>query len=222
MKNKVVALIPARSGSKGIPNKAMAKVFKHPLIEYSIRTALNSAIHEVWVSSDGDDILNFATNIGCKTLKRPDELATDTASIEDVIKHFTDNVEYKYLVLIQATSPLVLPQHVNKGLTMFLEKQDQYDSAFSVYSMEDNDMLFWDKSKMKPVNYNHLKRGVRQNRKEKYFVETGGFYITTREQFLESGCRIGKNPLMIPVPFWSSFEVDTMEDLKMIEKLLAY
>lgn len=219
---KVVALIPARSGSKGIPNKAMALVFKRPLIEYSIRTALNAKVHEVWCSSDSDQILNFADRLGCKTLKRPEEFSNDTASIESVIKHFTDNVEYTYIVLIQATSPLLLPQHLDRGLSMFFDNLDKYDSAFSVCSMEKNDILFWDKETMKSVNYDYQKRGRRQERKDRYFIETGAFYITTKEQFLSTECRIGKKPLFVEVPYWTTPEVDTMEDLKMIEKLIAY
>lgn len=219
---KVVALICARKGSKGIPNKAMSKVFKRPLIEYSIRTALNAKVHDVYVSSDGDDILNFAQKLGCKTLRRPDELANDTASIESVIKHFTDNVEYSYIALVQPTSPLLLPQHLDKGLSMYFDNFDKYDSILATYSMEKADMLFWDKETMKPVNYDHQARGRRQDRKDQYFVETGAFYITSREQFLESGCRIGKRPGFCEVPYWSSPEIDTMEDLKMVEKLIAY
>jgi len=219
---KVVALICARSGSKGIPNKAMAPLFKRPLIEYSIRTALNAKIHEVHVSSDSNDILNFAQKLGCKTLRRPDKLANDTASIESVIKHFTFATEYSYIVLIQPTSPLLLPQHLDKGLSMYFDNLDKLDSVFSVYSMEKNDILFWDSDTMKPVNYDHQARGIRQERKNRYFVETGAFYITSREQFLESGCRIGKRPGFCEVPYWSSPEIDTMEDLKMVEKLIAY
>jgi CMP-N,N'-diacetyllegionaminic acid synthase len=222
MKNKVVALICARAGSKGIPNKAMTPLFRRPLIEYSLQTAKKASVHEVWVSSDSDMILNFAKNYGCFTIKRPDKLATDTASIESVILHFTENVDYSYLVLIQPTSPLVLPQHINRGLTEFFKVDGKYDSAFSVYSMEKNDILFWDKETMTPVNYNHMKRGIRQERKDKYYVETGGFYVTTKAQFLESKCRIGKKPLMVEVPFWSSFEIDTPEDLKNVEKLIGY
>lgn len=219
---KVVALICARSGSRGIPNKMMFPIFKRPLIEYSIKTALNTSVHEVYVSSNSDQILSFASSLGCKTLKRPDKFATDTSSIEDVIKHFTENVDYEYMVLIQPTSPLLLPQHVNKGITEFFQKADLYDSAFSVYSMEKNDVLFWDKIKNKAVNYRPLKRGIRQERETRYYVETGGFYIFSKDLFLKTKCRIGKKPLYVEIPRWASLEVDTMEDLKNIEKLLAY
>lgn len=219
---KVVALIPARKGSKGIPNKNMALLFRRPLIEYSFQSALKASVHEVWCSTDSDEILHFASLIGVKGLKRPAELATDTASIESVIEHFLNNVDCSYTVLIQPTSPLLLPQHINKCLTEFFQNLDKYDSAFSVYSMEKNDILFWDRETMMPVNYDHLNRGRRQERKDRYVVETGGFYIFSKEKFLETKCRIGEKPLLFEVPFWSSFEVDTPEDLKNIEKLVAY
>ncbi len=219
---KVVALIPARGGSKGIPNKALVSLFKRPLLEYSIQTAKRAAVHEVWISSDSDQILGFAMNMGCKVLKRPKQFATDTASIESVIQHFGENVDYHDMVLIQATSPLLLPQHIDKAITTYLQSNGKYDSAFSGYYMEKNDMLFWDKQTMKPVNYDHLKRGIRQKRKERFFIESGGFYIFSKKLFDEKKCRIGDKPFFAEVPFWSSFEVDTPEDLKNIEKLLAY
>jgi CMP-N,N'-diacetyllegionaminic acid synthase len=219
---KIVALIPARGGSKGIPNKPLASLYKHPLIEYTIQTVLKSDIHEVWVSSDSDQILGFAASQGCKTLKRPKEFATDTASIESVIEHFGQNVDYHDMVLVQVTSPLLLPQHINKALSIYLHNSDVYDSAFSGYYMEKADMLFWDAEMMKAVNYDPKQRGIRQKRKIKHFVESGGFYIFSKKMFDEKKCRIGDKPLFAEIPFWSSFEVDTPEDLKMIEKLIAY
>ena len=92
----------------------------------------------------------------------------------------------------------------------------------SVYGMEDNDMLFWSCNGNYPIpmNYNPNDRGRRQERINKHIVETGAFYITTRGQFLQSKCRIGSKVLPVHIPFWRSFEVDDMDDLTNIEKLI--
>ena len=83
MKGKIIAIIPARGGSKGIPGKNLIPINGRPLIEWSINHALSSAlVDEVWVSSDSQEILKFSESVGAKTITRPVEISGDKASSE--------------------------------------------------------------------------------------------------------------------------------------------
>ena len=91
IKQKVLAIIPARGGSKGAPRKNIKPLLKKPLIYYSIKSALESKlIDKVVVSSDDDKILQIAKKNGSETIKRPARLATDTASTEGALEHVLD------------------------------------------------------------------------------------------------------------------------------------
>lgn len=88
---RVVALIPARGGSKGIPRKNLTMVWAEPMIAHSIRIAkMCPLIHEVWVSTDDDEIANVSRERGAKVIMRPSELAGDTSSDLETFQHFVD------------------------------------------------------------------------------------------------------------------------------------
>ena len=108
-KNKTfLAIIPARGGSKRLPRKNILNLGGKPLIAYSIEAGLDSSyIDKVVVTSDDDEILTISKKYGAVTINRPDELASDTSTTFDAIKHTVDNCEkYDYIVLLQPTSPL--------------------------------------------------------------------------------------------------------------------
>lgn len=109
MTKRVLAIIPARGGSKGIPKKNIIDLAGKPLIAWTIEASYCSKyITKTIVSSDSDEILEVAKNHNSNILKRPDELATDISSSEIVVKHAIENMEEKfdYIVLLQPTSPL--------------------------------------------------------------------------------------------------------------------
>ncbi len=221
---KIVSLIPARGGSKSIPCKPLYPINGTPMIDYVITASKLSKVDETWISTEDQRIKDHVSSKWNRSNihHRPAELAGDVSSIEEVIEHFTNQVDYDILVLLQCTSPMTLSVDINKGISMLIPRRYMYDSAMSVYGMENNDMLFWSCSGNypTPVNYNPNNRGRRQERYNKHIVETGAFYITTREQFLQSKCRIGEKILPIHVPYWRSFEVDDIDDLTNIERLM--
>ena len=97
MKNlKIVALIPARSGSTGLAKKNIKKLHGKPLIQYSIDAAKNCPeISDVFLSSDSDEYLELAKALGAKTVKRPDNLSTNDTSMQLVVKHFIESMHLK-------------------------------------------------------------------------------------------------------------------------------
>lgn len=127
---KVISLIPARSGSKGIPSKNMVDLLGHPLIWYTINASLRCPrISDTYISSDSGRILNYCEKLGCKIVKRPEVYAQDTSSANDVVAHFLGTlapeiIESETLMLyLQPTSPLRTECHINEALCLLEEKE---------------------------------------------------------------------------------------------------
>jgi N-acylneuraminate cytidylyltransferase len=218
---KIVSLIPARGGSKGIPKKNLYPINGKPLIEYMLDVSFNSKYigrENTYVSTDNQAIDDFCRNKGANIIIRPDQLAKDDSTTESVMEHFSSIIYYDIIVLLQATSPLLNVKDLDDAIYEFTTRPVGFDCCFSV--LPTDDILIWDFHKDKPVNYDPQNRGRRQNRASGYCIETGAFFITTRKQFMKSKCRIGKKPLYHIVSYWESFQVDTREDARMIEKLL--
>jgi CMP-N,N'-diacetyllegionaminic acid synthase len=119
----VIALIPARGGSKGLPRKNLAMLAGKPLIAHTIDAARGAAlVDETWVSSDDDEILDVAAKHGALTLTRPSELADDGASPIDVVHHFIASVPEglrrsdPLILYLQPTSPLRNASHIDAAL----------------------------------------------------------------------------------------------------------
>ncbi len=218
---KTASLIPARGGSKGIPLKNIAQLNGKPLISYVLQASLKSNVNETWVSTDDADIkkVSLEEDLEVRVLDRPPELAQDNSSTEDVMLHFAEHVWFDVIVLIQPTSPMVTAEQIDEGLTIF--ECGEYDSLFSAVGMKD--ILIWEEMGfgVRPLNYDPRNRGRRQTRDDNHFIETGGFYITSRDMLLETRCRVGGKIGVVEVPFWTSFQVDKWEDLKNIERLMG-
>ncbi len=97
---KTVALILARGGSKGIPNKNIINIKQKPLLAYSILAAQKSNVDEVWVSTDCEKIKSVAEDYQAKVLDRPAKYATDFSKSEDALIHFAKNINFNILVFI--------------------------------------------------------------------------------------------------------------------------
>ena len=218
MKN-ISVVIPARGGSVGIPNKNMMLINNRPLLTYTIEKALNLNADNIYVSTNDEDIKNYVNNNYRNIIidDRPDELATSASTMEELISYMLGKYNMDILILLQPTSPQIDAEYIHKGV---LDVLRGYDSALSIYRTDENDVLMWDLDTKIPLNYDLKNRGNRQERKDKYAVETGGFYITTKEQFITSNCRIGGTISFIEIPFWQSFEIDEMIDALMIAKLM--
>jgi CMP-N-acetylneuraminic acid synthetase len=209
---KTVALILARGGSKGIPNKNIHLLGGLPLIEYTINAAKYSNVDEVWVSTDSVYIKTICKSLGANVVDRPAELATDTSPSEEALLHFAENQEFDTLVFIQPTSPLLKPSHINSGIDMMKE----HDSVFSAY--KEHWLPRWNLD-VSPSNFNNNERPRRQDREDVY-VENGAFYVTTKENLLTFRVRVSGKIGVYEMPFQDSFQVDDWEDLTLLEKLL--
>ena len=209
---KVVALIPARGGSKGIPRKNLKSLCGMPLIGYSIIAAQKcDLIDEVWVSSDDEEILSYSKSLNANTLKRPKDISTDTSSSEDALIHFSNHVDFDILVFLQATSPLVESTFLSEAIN--LQKRKDVDS---VVACTLDHGFWWSNS---TPHYDLEKRKMRQEKGE-LMRETGMFFITSRNAILETRCRLSGNISCYEIPKWASFEVDDTIDFKIVESIM--
>ena len=125
----IVAIIPARGGSKGIPGKNIKEICGKPLIAWSIIQAQESNIIEsVWVSSDSDEILSVAERYGARKIKRPENISTDDATSESAWIHAIEQIEkinrkIDLVLGLQATSPIRSPKDIKKAYEVFKEQR---------------------------------------------------------------------------------------------------
>ena len=218
---KITVLIPARGGSKGIPQKNIKEFAGKPLIVHSIEYALASKlVDEIVVSTDDSKISKISKDTGASIMKRPPELSTDTATTESTIKHYITSTKEKpsILVLLQATSPLRPKDSLDKALKHF--QQGGFDSLLSIcptyrffWRVKDDDTAY--------AEYDYLKRPRRQDliRENMRFMENGSLYIFSRKHFEKTGNRLGGKIGYIEWPENCSIEIDTNTDFEILEKI---
>ena len=209
---RTVSLLPARGGSKGIPNKNIAPLNGKPLIYYAIQASLNSESQETWVSTDNDEIKRVSIECGARVIDRPAEISKDYSQSEEALLHFCSEVDFDTLVFIQPTSPLVESTHIDTGIQMM----NEYDSVFSVY--KEHWVPRWTKE-VNPDGWDVNNRPMRQQMDEKY-VENGAFYITKKDNLLQSKLRYSGKIGVVEMPLHKSFQIDTEEDLALIGNML--
>jgi CMP-N,N'-diacetyllegionaminic acid synthase len=136
---KILAIIPARSGSKGLPHKNIAKIGDVTLLELAVQVALRCPlISDVYISTDSAEYEQIGLNAGANSLGlRPAELASDTAKTTDVVLDILEklNKDYDYIVLLQPTSPLRTPQDIMNMVTAI--EQSNAEAAVSVTLLEE-------------------------------------------------------------------------------------
>ena len=188
MNKTFLAIIPARGGSKRLPRKNILDLCGKPLISWSIEAGLKSKyISKVVVSSDDEEILNISSNFGVDIIKRPYELANDTATTFDTVKHTIDNFEnYDYIVLLQPTSPLRNEKHIDEAIELLEEKQA--DGIVSVCEMDHSPL--WSNTLPEDGNMRGFLREEILNKRsqdlEKYYRLNGAVYICKTDKLLEN------------------------------------
>ena len=210
---KTISLILARGGSKGVPQKNIKELNGAPLISYTIEASLNSNVDETWVSTNCQDIRDIALEHGASVIKRPEEFSTCSSKNEDALLHFSENRNFDLLVSIQPTSPLLLSEDINGGLSLI--GQD-CDSVFS--ATKEHWIPRWT-SENQPLDWDIHNRPMRQDMPETY-VENGAFWITSKEQLLESKLRYSGKIKPYCMPQKRSFQIDTLEDFDLINTIM--
>ena len=188
-KNKsFLAIIPARGGSKRLPRKNVLLLANKPLIAHTIESSIKSKyIDKTIVTSDDEEILNISKIFGANIIKRPGNLASDTATTYDAINHTINNLEekYDYIVLLQATSPLRNENHINEAIELLEIKNA--DAIISVCEMDHSPL--WSNTLNDSLSMSgFLKDEVLNKRSqdlEKYYRLNGAIYICKTDKLLE-------------------------------------
>ena len=223
-KYEVLAVIPARGGSKGIPRKNVRLLNGKPLISYTIENAINAtSINRVIVSTDDPEIKTISKVFGAEVIDRPIELSGDNASSESaviqVLSYLDQKENYKpdLVVFLQCTSPLTLPEDIDG--TVFSLHDENADTALTV---TDFHYFLWEKDEAgagKGINHNKEVRILRQNRKNQ-FIETGAVYVMRTSLFNKKQHRFfGKTALYV-MPEERCLEIDEPVDFKIAEVLM--
>lgn len=207
-------IIPARGGSKRIPNKNIVDLNGKPLIAHTIETCL-SVTPEVYVSTDSEEIASCAEFFGAKIIIRPKELATDMSSTNSVVNHFLEVVDTgEYFACVQATSPLLESDYLLEGFKKI--KDLQYNSIIAVTEVVG---FYWTKDGL-PVNFSLEEKRKRTQDSDKWYMENGAFYLTSRESFQKSKNLISKNVGFVTIPKQMSFEIDDYQDLEIVKRMM--
>ncbi len=219
--SKILAFIPARGGSKGIPNKNIKLFNGKPLIEWTINSALQSKqVDKVVVSSDSQRILSISKKLGAEIVLRPKNISGNLASIESAIKHYIkkSKVSFETVVLLSPTSPLRKIKDIDNAIKEF--KIKKLDSCFSASRLLD--FLIWKLNKKtkkyESINYDFKNRGRRQSRELNY-VENGSIYVFKTNLIKYQNNRIAGKIGMYLMNFWQSFELDARSDWKLLETI---
>ncbi|MEC9486341.1 MAG: acylneuraminate cytidylyltransferase family protein [Prosthecochloris sp.] len=219
--NRMVAVIPARGGSKGLPGKNIHPVAGKPLIAWSIlQAAAAEGVEDVFVSTDSPSIAAVAEEYGARVITRPAVLSTDRASSEGALLHALDQIgeryglDTRYAVFLQATSPLRLPGDIDAALARF--RSEGADSLISVTRADD--LTLWEahEGKWRSVNFDYRNRGMRQDRPRQY-IENGSIYIVSRDVLRQTANRIGQRLAVYCMEFWQTWEIDTLAEVELVE-----
>lgn len=223
-----VAFIPVRGGSKSIPLKNIKPISGKPLVYWTVKAACSCKyIDKIYVATDSDIIRETVESfkIGIEAelfskvivIDRSAKSASDTASTEFAMLEFASNYEFDNIVLIQATSPLLVSDDLNRGFEAFNEEGT--DSVLSVVRQK---RFHWAKDKngfFHPTNYDVFKRPRRQEF-DGYLVENGAFYISSKTDLIKSQNRVSGNIKAVEMDEDTFFEIDEPSDWVVIEALM--
>jgi CMP-N-acetylneuraminic acid synthetase len=218
---KVLAVIPARGGSKGIPQKNLKPILNKPLIAYTIESALNSkSVNRVIVSTDDEEIGSVSRKLGAEVIWRPTEISGDHAASEDSLLQVLEQLEISegyqpdLLVFLQCTSPLTSPEDINGTIKVLLD--EDADSALAVSPFH---YFLWEQGhdgNAVGINHDKSKRLLRQQRKAQ-FIESGSVYVMRVEGFRNARHRFFGKTAMYNMPNERCLEIDDPVDLDLAE-----
>ncbi|WP_298880769.1 acylneuraminate cytidylyltransferase family protein [uncultured Polaribacter sp.] len=226
---RILALIPARGGSKGVPRKNIKLLSGKPLIYYTSNIALQcSLLENVVVSSDDDEIIALSKNLGLEVpFKRPNDLAKDTSPTLPVILHALDFYESKGIFfdavcLLQVTSPFRTVDFLNKAISKFIESKA--DSLISVQEIPHEFNPHW-AFEINKNNYLKLATGEeeiipRRQELPNAFFRDGSIYITKTSVLKEKKSLFGSKISYIKTPKEFYVNIDTIEDWSKAEELV--
>jgi CMP-N,N'-diacetyllegionaminic acid synthase len=225
---KILAIVPARAGSKGLPGKNVKSLLGKPLVGWSIDAGKNSKyIDDLIVSTDSEEIASQSREFGAEVpFIRPSEFSTDTASSIDVILHSVDWLaehkrNYEIVVLLEPTSPLRETVDIDQAIELMHEHSAT--SVVSICCTESMHPMFMfhlnSNGILSPFSGNHPNNLRRQDINPIYFID-GTIYCSSIETLKFNRGFYHEKTYGYVVPKWKSLEIDDDDDFVMVEALM--
>ncbi len=227
---KIIAIIPARSGSKGLPFKNVKNLCGKPLITWSIEQAVHSAyIDTVLVSTDCEDIRAISMAAGAEApFLRPADLATDTASTADVVRHavaYYDvilNKEFDYVIVLEPTSPLRSLSDIDTAISMLCSADIDYDSLVSLGEVAHHPSIMKRLEKGGVIPFNdELPQTTRRQDNEVVYFPFGVVYLAKTERYLKDGTFYTSRCMGMNIERYQCYEIDDLYDFVCVEAVMS-
>ena len=218
----VMAIIPARGGSKRLPRKNILPLGGQPMLSYPVQAALNSGVFDaVYVTSDDAEMNTAAEQYGAKTVYRPADTATDTAHELTAVQHWLDNLDKKptHFCVIYPTAAFILPEDLNGSFDVIKADPEcgvlMSVSGYDIHpykSLVQNDKGYWEmmfpkECKMRSQHYPHV------------VASNGTFYWFNTSAFEDNPTYYLDNLKTYEIPSERAIDIDTQEDYEWAQKI---
>lgn len=219
----VIALIPARGGSKGIPGKNVYPLAGKPLVVHTIEQAIQSAcITSTVVSTDDDHIAQVSHEAGASVIRRPADISGDAATSESALIHAIKTLFARegrlpdLVIFLQCTSPLRRTGDIDGAVRTLLEQ-----GADSLLSVSPSHRFLWTENAdgAHALNYDFRNRPRRQDMQPQY-VENGSIYVFRPQALLDTGNRLSGKIALYKMDEEAAVDIDSLLDMKLAEMLL--
>jgi CMP-N-acetylneuraminic acid synthetase len=227
---KILGIVTARAGSKGIKNKNLIKVNNRPLIYWPIKALKKSKyVDQFILSSDSKKIMKLANDYGCETpFLRPKSLARDSSLSIDVVLHSLNffkkrNFFFDYVVLLEPTSPLTTYRDVDNALKYLHNNKDVGDSIVGASeNIKFHPDFNFKIKKNKLINFKKNIYSKRRQELSKVYFFDGSLYISKVSSIYKKKTFYHKKTLTYETPKWKSFEIDDQIDLIILNSIMKY
>ena len=227
---KILAIIPARGGSKGVPRKNLRPIAGRPMIEYTIEVAreVSHLFHRVIVSTDDQEIASIARAAGADVpFMRPDDLASDKSPTLPVMQHAVDFVEQQddinidWVCLLRPTSPLRNADDIEGAVDVALNGEtDSVISVVQVHAVHPVLMKRIEDGRLLPFSVEEPEGTRRQDLKPDAYMRNGSIYVTRRDVLMNDNSIWGQSIQPYVMPEDRSVGVDSEMDLKLATLLI--
>ena len=227
MNSRVLAIIPARGGSRALPRKNIRLLCGKPLVVYTIKAALASKlIDRVILSTEDEEIARVSREYGAEVIIRPLELARDDTASLPVYQHATrhledvENYHPEVIVVLQPTSPLRLVEDIDRAIEVFLK--GKHDSGVSVCEVEHPLQWMYTlvRDRLEPI----MKDGYNVTRRQdalKVYRLNGAIYVTTGDIIMKENRVLGSDTGAYVMPPERSVDIDTERDFRLADLLMG-
>lgn len=228
---KILALIPARGGSRGLPGKNIRPICGKPLIAWSIEKAkLSKHLDMVLVTTDCREIADIAEKYGAHVpFLRPAELATDRSSTYDAIRHALDYLRVKegktfdYIVLLEPTSPLREDNDIDLMLERLIESSNEFDSIISIGEVEEHPSIVRrTRGKTLEPFCPELQQTTRRQDNESAYFPYGVAYIAKTDALIDENTFYTRRCTYFTIKRYQNYEIDDIYGFLCAESVMKY